>query len=47
MEAQFDSAPAAMTVRTIDVVADLPHLVYDVAIAFYTDEIGDLRLFET
>lgn len=47
LEAQFDSAQAAMSVRTIDVVADLPHLVYDVAIAFYTDEIADIHLFET
>jgi hypothetical protein len=35
----------ALTVPLIEAVPDITHAVYDVAIAFYTDEVRDLGLF--
>lgn len=46
LQATIGSPPPAMTVPIFDVIEDVPKLTYDVAIAFYTDEIRELRLFE-
>ncbi|HZK89265.1 MAG TPA: TraM recognition domain-containing protein [Stellaceae bacterium] len=41
----IDAPPPPLTVPLIDALPDIPQAVYDVAIAFYTDEIRDLGLF--
>jgi len=47
LQESIDAPPAAFTVPLVDYLEDVPNLTYDVAIAFYTDEIKDLGLFQT
>jgi hypothetical protein len=41
----IDDAPPPLTVPILALVDDLPRCVFDVAIAYYTEDIAELRLF--
>jgi hypothetical protein len=45
LQQAIDAPPPPLSVPLIETVPDIPRAVYDVAIAFYTDEIRDLALF--